>query len=228
VAYGSWVVYIHELLSVHKSSPNSVLDLACGTGTVSLMLAERGYDVTGVDISSPMVEQARRKAAERGANVAFFAQDACELSLERSFDLAICLFDSLNYITDLDRLRSAFSATFRHLRPGGLFIFDLNTEYAFSNRLFDQRSGGNPEYVWKSRYDKGARICTVRMRFKVKDHDPPLEFEELHVQRAYTAGEIDSLLSQAGFSRWTSYHAYTLLPPGPQSDRVFYVAERAR
>lgn len=228
VAYGSWVAYTHELLSLHDFKPQSVLDIACGTGTVSLMLAARGYEVVGIDSSEPMIEQALRKAGSQGADVEFFVQDAARLSLDARFDLAICLFDSLNYITDPQNLASAISAAFSHLAPGGLFIFDLNTEYAFANKLFDQAGRGNPEYVWRSRYEKRSRICTVRMRFKVKDVDPPVEFEELHVQRAYTAGEIESMLAAAGFSDWTSYHAYTLLPPGPSSDRVFYVAVKVR
>lgn len=227
VAYSSWVAYTHELLSVYGLRPRTVLDLACGTGTVSLMLSERGYCVVGIDSSEPMIEQAKRKAASRGAEVKFLVQDAARLSLRRRFDLAISLFDSLNYITEPERLQEAISATCSHLRPGGVFVFDLNTEYAFVNRLFDQADKGNPEYVWMSSYNKRTRICTVRMKFKVKDQDPPLEFEEVHIQRAYAAKEIESMLEAAGFSDWTSYHAYTLLPPGPSSDRVFYAARKA-
>ena len=227
VAYGSWVAYIHELLSLLGCKPKSVLDLACGTGTVSLMLAEMGYEVVGVDFSEPMIEQAKSKAALDGSSVRFMVQDAALLSLpQKRFDLAISLFDSLNYITDPERLQMALSRTFRHLNPQGVFIFDVNTEFAFAKNLFDQRSRSNPQYVWKSSYDRRTRICTIKMTFKITDKQAPLEFEELHLQRAYSDQEITSMLRAAGFFETTSYHAYTLMPPGPASDRVFYVARK--
>jgi SAM-dependent methyltransferase len=227
VPYRMWVRYLHQLLFIEGAMPRSILDVACGTGTVAIHLARQGYDVAGVDISAEMIEQARAKAEEEDLLIDFGAQDAAAMDLGRRFDLAISLFDSLNYITEPAALAQACKCVAAHLCPGGLFIFDLNTEYAFVHRLFDQDnldSGENVLYVWRSRYNRRARICTVSMEFRRREADGEEVFRETHVQRAYSDKEMRGMLAAAGFGAVRCYHAYTLLPPGPSTDRVYYVA----
>lgn len=230
VPYQSWVRYLERLLSARRVSPRRVLDLACGTGTVAQMLAETGYEVVGVDLSEAMITQARLKAARRGLAIAYYVQDAVLLDLpEAPFDLCISLFDSLNYIVQPQRLAQAVQRVYAHLSPGGLFIFDINTEFALKNNFFDQDNthSGALRYVWKSEYEPQTRLCRVHMRFFLRDRSGVnLEFHETHVQFAYREEEIREMLIGAGFEQIETLHAYTFKPVRPDTDRIFFLAQR--
>jgi SAM-dependent methyltransferase len=229
VPYDDWVRYLQELLTVRGVHPRHILDLACGTGNVSERLAGEGFSVTGVDIAPHMIAEARRKAAERRLPIAYFTQDAAELDLPGCrFDLCVSLFDSLNYVTEPSRLEQVMARVAAHLTRGGLFIFDLNSEFALRNNFFDQdnlRSGDRLRYDWKSEFFPQTRLCRVRMQFWYREEDgTERDFEEVHWQYAYRAEEILSMLRAAGFDDIATYQAYTLRPPTRASDRIFYVA----
>lgn len=231
VPYQSWVRYLYRLLSARHVSPRRVLDLACGTGTVAEMLTEKGCEVAGVDISEAMIAQARRKAARRGLAISYYVQDAALLDLpEAPFDLCISLFDSLNYIVQPERLAKAVQRVYAHLSPGGLFIFDINAEFALKNHFFDQDnmlSHARLRYVWKSEYEPQTRLCRVHMRFFLRDRNGvDQEFRETHVQFAYREEEIREMLDCAGFERIETLHAYTFKPVRPDTDRIFFIAQR--
>jgi SAM-dependent methyltransferase len=227
VPYEQWVRYIEELLEEYGHEPDTVLDLACGTGSVSRLLARKGYHVVGVDGSPGMIDEARR--ITRDPTVEYVCQRMEQLSLDRGFDLAVSLFDSLNYLTDPADLARCFFQVARHLESGGLFIFDMNGVYAFEADLFTQESYGKDrpiEYSWRSRYDPLTRICTVDMEFTVHRGDLKEEFREVHVQRAYDVEEVNSMLRSAGLEPLADYHAYTLNPTRRRSDRIFWVCRR--
>lgn len=229
VPYRYWVDYLGKLWGRHGLAPRTVLDLACGTGTVSRLLVGRGFDVVGVDLSPEMLEAARQRAAEEGLAIPFFQQDAAELSLEsQKFDAVLCLFDSLNNILDGERLAQAFARVFGHLNPGGAFIFDVNTEYALAQGMFNQSCSRRDEplhYRWRSHYDPEARLCTITMGFSYDPGDGKRqEFREVHRQRAYHKDEILGWLRAAGFADVTAYDGYTTEPPKKRSDRLFFVA----
>lgn len=228
VPYDFWLKYLERLWSRHRIPNQRVLDLACGTGTVSRMLAIRGKDVVGVDLASRMLEVARQKASEDRLEIAFIEQDAADLAVTGPpFDCIISLFDSLNYILDPDRLRQACRRAFEHLVPGGAFVFDVNAEYAFLHGMFNQSCTRRDEpihYRWRSHYNQMTRVCTVNMTFSTIEDGVRREFKEVHRQRAYTKSEITAFLSDAGFAPITVYGAYTVEPPTPEADRFFYVA----
>lgn len=227
VPYRLWVDYIEEILDRLGYRPRTVLDVACGTGNVTEILHDRGYEVAGVDIAADMIEVARRKTAKRGSGIEYHVKDAAELDLGRQFDLAISLFDSLNYITDEVRLAKAIERVGQHLVEGGYFIFDVNTEYALSHGFFNQTSlASYPKYVWTSRYDHATRICTVDMVFEVEDNGVRRQFKETHVQKGYRLEELDSMLISTGFETIARYHAYKFKQPTRRSDRVFFVARK--
>ena len=228
VPYRFWMKYLQTVWDHYTHRPQSVLDLACGTGTMSLLMAKQGLSVTGVDISAAMLAEARRKSAAAGIYVNYVEQDASELSVDAEFDTVVSLFDSLNNIVDPVKLADCFASVRRHMAPQSQFIFDLNTAYAFRQKMFDQKSvssDGPLQYQWKSTFDEADQLCTVLMHFQYKtSHAPVQEFEEVHVQRAYSVDEIKLLLDQAGFDIVDSYDAYSLKPPKRRSDRVFFVA----
>ena len=225
VPYHLWVQYIEGLLKHIHYRPRIVLDVACGTGNVSELMADKGYEVIGVDISADMIEAAQSKRGE----VEYHVQDMAEMDVGRKFDLAISLFDSLNYVTDVARLAEGIRRVGEHLVDGGVFIFDINTEYALSHHFFDQASiGGDryPKYIWHSDYDHSTRICTVSMTFEVIEDGEPKQFREVHLQRGHSLEELTMMLIDAGFEVLEIFHAYKFRKPTRRSDRVFFVARK--
>jgi ubiquinone/menaquinone biosynthesis C-methylase UbiE len=227
VPYQLWARYIARLASIAKKPIKSgahLLDLATGTGSVALEFAARGCHVTGIDRSQSMLDEAEKKAAERELEVTWLCRDLRDFDLQPTFDLAVCLYDSLNYVLKPEGVKRAFANIHAALKPTGLFIFDVNTIRALEAELFTQKSADNAQvkYRWKSTYDR--RTCTSRivMRFEIPATGE--KFNATHYQRAYTDAEIRSFLFHAGFRGMTSYQAYTTEPPSPPSDRVFYVA----
>ncbi len=233
VPYRFWMDYLQKVWKKQGQFPKTVLDLACGTGTVSRHLVSRGYVSTGVDLSAGMLEVARVRAAEAGISIPFIQQDAAELDLgDARFDAAICFFDSLNYILEAERVQSAFARVYAHLHPGGSFFFDVNTEYALAEGMFNQSCTRKDEplhYRWRSRYDSETRLCTVRMVFSYDDGSGERKpFTEVHRQRAYSKDELTAWLQDAGFTGVTIYDAYSLDPSKKRSDRLFYFAVKPK
>lgn len=229
VPYRMWISYFELLCEMLEHRPRKVLDACCGTGTVCRMLAAKGLRVTGVDKSHAMIQAAKAKAEASGQVIAFVSQDLAEMNLSETFDTALSFFDSLNYLTEPERIRAALHRIADHLEAEGLLVFDLNTEYAFVSKLFDQElltNGAPVRYKWRSTYDEETKLCTVRMEFWTED--PPDHFVEVHVQRAHSPQEIRSWLKEAGFGDIRAYHSYSLERPRPTSDRVHYVARRIR
>ncbi len=231
VPYAAWILYLRQLLSVWKTTPRTVLDLACGTGNVTELLHEEGYDVVGVDIAEGMIAQARDKAKEKGLLIPYYIQDAAELNLEkRRFDLCVSLFDSLNYILEPKRLQMAFERVYAHLNKGGLFIFDLNTDFALQNQFFDQDNISSSEplkYDWRSTYYPKTNRCKIDMQFAyAMESGEVVQFKEVHWQYAYSTEQIVEMLTSAGFSLYETYQAYTLRSPSATADRIFYMAKK--
>jgi len=230
VPYRQWVGFVMEVVKKSGLKPKKALDLACGTGTVSELLAGLGLEVVGVDISSAMISVAKRKAAEKGLDIEYYVQDAASLSLNHCFDLAVSLFDSINYITDPIALESAFRRVNNHLLNGGLFIFDMNTEYALSHGFFNQSNIGTfdyPRYIWTSTYDRASRICKVDMVFEVMEPDgTKRQFTEVHIQRAYRIEEIERMLRAAGFEVMDIYDSFSFRQPKRRTDRAVFVTKK--
>lgn len=229
VPYGSWVQYVFTLADRFQLEPRRILDLACGTGTISLMLEERGYEVVGIDGSAAMLAQARRKAAAVRRSIPFLEYDLRSFKAPGEFDLVLCLYDSLNNILEPEGVQDVCRCVRRALRPGGLFILDVNTEYALRANLFSQEymSPKAPvQYRWKSRYDYGSRICTVDMEFWVIENGTRQHFQEVHQQRAYGQPELQRFLQTAGLEPLAAFDGPSLRQPRPQTDRMYMVARR--
>jgi SAM-dependent methyltransferase len=242
VPYRGWVAYIEEILERMEYRPRTVLDVACGTGNVSEILSARGFEVVGADISADMIEIAKSKPSR----VEYYVQDMAELFIPchserseeshaepveapRQFDLAVSLFDSLNYVTDPEHLRRGIARIGEHVVPGGLFIFDVNTIYALSHHFFDQANLGGehyPRYIWSSEYDHSTRICRVDMLFRVWEDDREREFKEIHIQRGHTLEELAQWLVEGGVEVVDIFHAYKSRKPTRRSDRVFFIARK--
>lgn len=223
VPYRMWVGYLLLLWSQQGVKPLTVLDVCCGTGNVSDLMEDEGYQVTGFDLSAQMIEKAKSKAAQSGSLVEYLVADATAFDFKTKFDAAYSFFDSLNYITTAEGFRSAVFQVAKHLKPGGSFIFDLNTRYAFDQRMFDQQSlrkDAKLRYRWRGDWDPETLQIAVKMKFWADGK----EFIEVHRQRAHPDEEVRAVLADAGFIDVRSYHSYSLELPRATSDRVHYTA----
>ncbi|MCL2363199.1 MAG: class I SAM-dependent methyltransferase [Defluviitaleaceae bacterium] len=233
VPYDAWTTYIDG--AIRKKFPAkgradlTMLDMACGTGNMTLRLAALGYDIIGVDISEDMLMQAQEKSFDAGKRILWLAQDMRALDLYGTVDAAICTCDGLNYLlTDAD-LREVFRRLRLFMNPGGIFIFDMNTEYKFKevmgNGAFGDTTQG-AQYQWENHYDPVSRINTYRLTFQIaapqKNGQPEL-FTELHRQRAYDPKDICDFLLAGGFTAVTVRDGYTDAPLSPTSLRVTFI-----
>jgi len=230
VPYDAWVDYVLLLFSNVEHDAKKLLDCACGTGNVSFELAKCEIEVTGVDIAPDMIRIAREKAARLGDKTRFFEADLATFDLNEKFDSATCLYDSLNYILDPQTLRAAFSRIAAHLESGGVFVFDMNSDFALQADLFTQSNFDplkNLHYDWQSTYHPPTRITDVAMRFERRDAAGNSEvFTETHRERAYEIEEVGALLRETGWEILKTYDAYTLNLPHKASERWFFVARK--
>lgn len=223
VPYGMWADYYKLLLARQDVYPEHLLEVCCGTGKVAEELVKEGFQVSGFDLSAPMVEEARRKAAAKGLDIRYEVMDAATFDMGRTYDAAFSFFDSLNYITDPFAFAKAIKRVGAHLPSGASFIFDLNTAYAFEERMFDQRQmhpAAKLRYQWKGDWDPETKLIHVTMKFWRKGE----ELKIVHVQRAHSDEEVRGCLEAAGFGSVEVFHSYTLDRPRKNTDRVHYAA----
>ena len=199
-----------------------VLDLACGTGTIACMLSGRGYQVTATDASEEMLTQAMQKAAALEVPPLFLHQTMPRLRIIEPVDAAVSTLDSLNYLTRTADLRETFRRVFRWLRPGGQFLFDVNTPCKFRRMHGQLYTDETPESfcVWRTFFSEKQRICTYQVDlFSLREDGRwDREFEE-HRERAWSREELQQYLEEAGFIRVAFTGDLTGRPPVEDEDR---------
>lgn len=209
---------------------HTVLDLACGTGTISCLLAQKGYQVTATDGSEEMLTQAMQKAAAlEGRPPLFLHQTMPRLRLLEPVDAAVSTLDSLNYLTREKDIRETFCGVYRWLKPGGMFIFDVNTPYKL-RRMDGQMYMDETEdsfCVWRTFFSERTRVCTYQVDlFRLRrDGTWDRDFEE-HRERAWTQEELRTYLTDAGFTDIRLTGDLTLRPPKAEEDRWIVRAAR--
>jgi ubiquinone/menaquinone biosynthesis C-methylase UbiE len=221
------VPYIRELWAKFGLSPQSLLDLACGTGSAAIAFARQGIQVIGVDLSDEMLVQARKK---RQARLVEWQQgDMRSFELSKSVDAAICLFDSLNYLLSYKEFESTLAQVARHLKPGGLFIFDLVSEYALAQEWGNSTEvlPGEALYqIWNSRYDPARHTAEMNLTIFQREGEHYQKIEETHHHRAFDRAEVDQALMKCGFQLLGTYHCLTQDPPSEETYRLAFVARR--
>ncbi|MHB0868260.1 MAG: class I SAM-dependent DNA methyltransferase [Chloroflexota bacterium] len=215
----------------HALAGHEILDLACGTGTVALLLAREGYRVTGVDRSEEMLEIARMKAREAGIEADFLRQDMTLLEMERSFDLALCFYDSLNHLLSLRDLEMAFQGVASVLKPNGLFIFDMNTVHCLAhdwgNQVVEERCA-SALLVHQYSYEPEARIGTLEILCLLNGKDRIEKFREIHRERGYTREEVAKALQKSGLNVLEEMAFPDLNQPDDTASRLIWVAGRQK
>ena len=204
IPYEKYLRFFKTLLRRHGVTATTVLDLACGTGSLSVLLAKHGYRVLGVDRSEEMLTVAAEKAMELEENQPFFAaQPMQRLKIPEPVDACVCALDSINYVTKPQDVQKAFRRVYESLRPGGLFVFDINTPYkleSLDGQVFLDETEDS-YCVWRAVYDRRHSLCRYGMDLfqRLEDDTWERSFEE-HVERAYTPQELSGWLMDAGFA----------------------------
>ena len=230
--YKQWEAYLLFLFKNNKCVPQRILDLGCGTGNLTLPLAQRGYSLTGGDISAEMIAMAKSKAERKDIQIPFFVQDMRQLSLSgKPFDAIISACDSLNYLVTAKDLRRALRAVFQHLMPGGLFLFDLNSTYKLQE-IYGESSyadlGTDFAYFWDNEYDQDSSICRMELTFFLKAEDGLYQkVTEEHYQKLWMPEEIHKIAEDVGFSFLACYDFLSLQPCSRSSERWQFVLKRA-
>ncbi len=230
----TWADYVETLWQHHALKPELVLDLACGTGSLSLELSKRGYDMIGADNSPEMLNQAREKMYEEGLSeqVLFLLQDMREFELFGTVDSIVCTCDSINYLLEEEEVQQVFDLAENYLDVGGLFMFDVNTEYKYASLLGDNVFADTTEdaaFIWQNHYYEDDRINEYNVTFFAEAEDGTYErFEENHLQKAYSKEAIIAMLEKAHLKVEGVYDAFTLEEAREDSERITFVAREQR
>lgn len=226
VDYKSWVDYYFKIFQRYGLKPKLGLDLGCGTGNMTVELAKRGIEMTGVDLSEDMLMVAREKS--EGLDILYLNQDMAEFELYGTVDFVISSLDCINYVTDKRELLRVFKLVNNYLDPGGLFIFDINTSYKLENVIGNNTfviEDDNVFFTWQNEYDKKKKICDFYLTFFCKEGNGYTRFDEQHSERAYEIDEIKTLIESSGMKLLKVYNSLSFDNPKKNSERVFFVAQ---
>lgn len=230
VDYEATVAFYNAILQKEGLHPRTAVDLACGTGSVAVLLARQGLQVTGVDLSEDMLMVAWEKAQDLPKPPQFICQPLQKLYLPRGVDLAVCALDSLDYITDPRDCAQAIRRIYKALNPGGIFIFDVNTPEklrAMDGQVFLDEDD-DVYCVWRGEFDEETNICSYGMDlFQRQGKVWQRSFEE-HREYAYSRQQLEQFLRDAGFTHIEVYGDRIFTPPREGEQRIYFKARKGK
>ena len=227
INYDEMVDRIIEICNSYNVELNDYLDIACGTGNVTIRVAKYFKNIYGVDLSEDMLREAFDKFKEARIKGKIICQDMTELSLNKEFDLITSVLDSTNYITDLNDLQNYFNGVYNHLKSNGLFIFDVNSYYKLSEILGNNIYTYSEEevfYTWENVFEDS--LLSMFLTFFVKKGDLYERFEEEHLERAYTEKELEQELKKANLEVIAKFDGYTENYVQANTERIVYVIRK--
>ena len=239
VDYSSWADFVEKCFDKYlPCRPELVLDLACGTGSMTLELARRGYDMIGIDGSPDMLNVAldRKYDMELEHDVLFLLQDMREFELYGTVGAITCCLDSVNYLTGDGELKKCFSLAHNYLDPDGLFLFDVNTPYKFENvyasnsYVYEEDDCGEGSFcVWQNYYDSQTKLCDFSLTVFEKSESDSFysRRDEVQTERCYSKEEIENTLTECGFEIIGFYSNFDFTPSKDENER-WYVVARAK
>ena len=226
VPYEEWAAYVRGIFTEYGIGSGLVLDLGCGTGSLTECLARAGYDMIGVDSSEDMLEIAMDKRGRSGLDILYLLQDMREFELYGTVRAVVSICDSMNYILDYADLVQVFRLVSNYLDPGGIFIFDLNTEYKYealmgSRTFAEDREDGS--FIWYNEYSPEDHINEYDLTLFVREGKLFRRFQETHYQRAYSPAEVRRAAAEAGMEFEACWDAFSRDPVKPDSERMYMV-----
>ena len=230
VDYKATVDFYWQILNTQGLQPRTAVDLACGTGSVALLLAQRGYRVIGVDLSEEMLTVAQQRASDLPNMPLFVCQPLQQMRLPRGVDMALCALDGLDYILDPVDCKEAIRRVYKALNPGGIFIFDVNTPEklrAMDGQVFLDEDD-DVYCVWRGEFDEETNICSYGMDLFQREGKVWRRSFEEHREYAYTVQQLTEYLKAAGFTRIRVYADGKLEAPGEGEQRIYFSARKGR
>jgi 2-polyprenyl-3-methyl-5-hydroxy-6-metoxy-1,4-benzoquinol methylase len=227
VPYERWADYIMKKIGPMKS----VIEAACGTGNVTELLAKNDYKVTAFDLSEEMLVKAYEKVG-RKTHVELLKSNMTDFAVDKTFDVAICCCDGLNYLLTEKEAKDFFRKTWEHLNDEGTLIFDFSTRYKFEKELQDKTivsEEGSVFMVWENSFDVNSKLYQMNLTFFVEEENGLYKrIDEQQTQRPYTINEVVSLLEYVGFNRIEAFDDYSDRQAGPKTQRATFVCRKEK
>ena len=230
VDYEATVEFYMQILEREGVKPRTVVDLACGTGSVTEILARKGYPVLGIDMSEEMLTVAAMKTQDIDPMPRFSCQLLQELKLPRAVDMAVCALDSLDYILNPDDCKEAIRRAWRALNPGGIFIFDVNTPEklrAMDGQVFLDEDD-DVYCVWRGEFDEETNICSYGMDLFQREGEVWHHSFEEHCEYAYSQEQLTGYLRDAGFTHIEVYADRLFEAPREGEQRIYFKARKGK
>lgn len=228
IPYEEWCRYLTGLLKKRGIRDGLLLDMGCGTGSLTELLAAEGYDMIGIDNSAEMLQIAMEKRAESGKDILYLCQDMRSFELYGTVAAVVSICDSVNYILEYDELVQVFKLVNNYLDPKGLFIFDLNTIYKYRDTMGETTIAENRDegsFIWENYYDEEENINEYDLTLFIKGEDNRFDrYEETHFQRAYELETVKKALEEGGLEFVEAFDAFTENPPRKESERIYIIA----
>lgn len=227
VPYDKWVSIVETYAKKYQINGKKLLDLASGTGEISVRLARKGYEVTGADLSVDMLSVAKAKADEFELPIEFFQQDMTDMDNLGEFDIIGIFCDSLNYLKDEQAVKQTFQGVHRLLKSGGLFVFDVHSVYKMDQIFADATFTWDDEeitYIWNAFAGEESHSVEHELTFFVLDQNTGQfdRVDELHFQRTFPVNDYTELLQQIGFQHIEITADFSMEPPEPTAERIFF------
>ena len=236
IPYEAWTKYLISLLKEYGVNDGLVLELGCGTGSMTRLLSDAGYDMIAVDNSEEMLMIARDKAMMESMDILYLLQDMRDFELYGTVKAVVSICDSMNYITEPEDLLQVFKLVNNYLDPGGVFIFDMNTLYKYREMLGDRTIAENRDdcsFIWDNYFYEDEKINEYELSIFVKDEyadedmdegEVFIRFKETHYQKAYTLEEVKNIIEMSGMEFVAAYDAFTKEPVKDTSERMYIIA----
>lgn len=229
VDYDQWIRRINEIFQAYQLSPKRILEVACGTGNITIPLAQQGYEMTGIDISLDMLTVAQDKALAAGQKILFLQQDMTSLELPEAYDALLCLCDGVNYLVEDEDVEAFFQQAYGAIQKGGILIFDVSTPYKLECILGDNTFGenlGDLCYLWENHYDPLEETVEMDLTFFLQEGSYFRKFEEYHLQRAHRLDKLVEMLKDAGFSNIQVEADYSGKEITDSTERAVYICRK--
>lgn len=224
IDYDKWCDYIENLFTLHGVSPDTLCELACGTGNMTCRMEKRGYKITASDISSDMLSI----ASEKLNGTELICSDMSKLALPEKYDAFLCMIDGINYVITPKAVLDTFKTVKSHLNDGGVFVFDISSQYKLKHILGNEtfiHSEYDVFYSWQNRFIEKYNLSDMLLNFFVRNGEVYDRFEERHLQRGWSEEELTKMLKKAGFTEVSVYDELTFEKLSPECERMVFVCK---